>query len=209
LDFIRRAKLLSCSELEESLNFKFRSINLLITFHPATLDPQPAEVQFKELLTALDRIKLDIGLIFTKPNSDVGGRSIIRAIDSYIGTHSHAQAYTSLGQIEYLSVMSSVDAVVGNSSSGLYEAPSFGKPTVNIGDRQKGRIQATSVINCAPEASSIERAILQALSLDCSGVQNPYGDGNASVRIKDCLKGVSEPDRLLKKHFFELSSPHA
>jgi len=205
LDYIKRVKLLGRSELEESLDFKFREKNLLVTFHPVTLEIQPAGTQFQELLTALDKLGNDIGIIFTKPNSDTDGRAIIRLMDDYVVSHPNASAYISLGQVHYLSVMSQVDAVVGNSSSGLYEAPSFGKPTVNVGDRQKGRPQATSVINCRQEASAIKEAVLQAFTLNCSGTVNPYGDGNSSVRIKDCLKQIIEPAALLKKHFFDLA----
>ncbi len=208
LDYIKRMKLLNRSELEEALDFKFMEKNLLVTFHPATLETQPAETQFQELLTALDSLGKNIGIIFTKPNADTGGRAIIRLMDSYASTHPNAKAYASLGQARYLSTMSQIDVVVGNSSSGLYEAPSFGKPTVNIVDRQKGRLQASSVINCRQETSAIAKAILQALTLDCSGAVNPYGDGNSSARIKDRLKQVVEPSALLKKHFFDLVADH-
>lgn len=204
LDYIKRMKLLGRSKLEELLNFKFREKNLLVTFHPVTLETQPAEAQFQELLTALDSLGQNVGIIFTKPNSDTDSRAIIRLMDSYVATRPNAKAYTSLGQTRYLSVMSQIDAVLGNSSSGLYEAPSFGKHTVNIGDRQKGRLQATSVINCRQEAGAIAEAISLALASDCSGTVNPYGDGNSSVRIKDRLKQIAEPSALLKKHFFEL-----
>ncbi len=208
LDCIKRMKLLGRSELEEALDFKFKEKNLLVTFHPATLEMQPAETQFQELLTAIDSLGQDVGIIFTKPNSDTDGRAIIRLMGSYVATHPNASAYTSLGQVRYLSAMSQVDAVVGNSSSGLYEAPSFGKPAVNIGDRQKGRLQATSVINCVQESGAIAEAILQALASDCSGAVNPYGDGNSSSRIKDRLKQIAEPSALLKKHFFDLMVDH-
>jgi len=203
IDFIKKMKLLTRSELESSLDFQLMKRNLLVTFHPVTLEAQSAEIQTQELLTALSNLGNNLGLIFTKPNSDTGGRAITRLIDDFVASHSNARSYTSLGQIRYLSAMSQVDAVVGNSSSGLYEAPSFGKPTVNIGDRQKGRLHATSVIDCAPKADAIEKAIHQALATDCSGTFNPYGDGNSSVRIKDQLKNVVEPGTLLKKHFFD------
>lgn len=208
LDNITRLKLLDRQALESSLDFKFKGKNLLVTFHPVTLETQSAGVQFQELLTALDSLGPDVGIIFTKPNADTDGRSIIRLIDSYVAAHPNARAYVSLGQLRYLSAMSHADAVVGNSSSGLYEAPSFGKPTVNIGDRQKGRLQATTVINCSQEAGAITGAILQALASDCSGAVNPYGDGNSSVRIKDRLKQIVEPSILLKKHFFDLAVDH-
>lgn len=208
VDYIKRMKLLDRSELAETLDFKFKEKNLLITFHPVTLETQPAETQFQELLTALDSLGQDVGIIFTKPNSDTDGRAIIRLMDGYVATHPNASVYTSLGQVRYLSAMSQVDAVVGNSSSGLYEAPSFGKPTVNIGDRQKGRLQAASVINCGQEAGAIAAAILHALATDCSGAVNPYGDGNSSVRIKERLKNIVRPSELLKKHFFDLVLDH-
>jgi len=208
LDYIKRMELLGRNELEETLDFKFREKNLLVTFHPVTLETQSAEVQFQELLTALDSLGEHVGIIFTKPNSDTDGRAIVRLMDSYVATHLNAKAYTSLGQARYLCAMSQVDAVVGNSSSGLYEAPSFGKPTVNIGDRQKGRLQASSVINCRQDAGAIAEAILQALASDCSGAVNPYGDGNSSVRILDRLKKIDKPSELLKKHFFDLVDDH-
>lgn len=203
LDNITRLKLLDRQELERSLDFSFRGKNLLVTFHPVTLETQPAEIQFRELLAALEGLGSNVGIIFTKPNADTDGRSIARLMDSYVATHPNARAYVSLGQLRYLSAMSQVDVVVGNSSSGLYEAPSFGKPTVNIGDRQKGRLQAASVINCAPVSGEIGKAIAQALATDCSGTVNPYGDGNSSVRIKDELKKIADPMVLLKKHFFD------
>ena len=164
------------------------------------------------MLTALDGLGAGVGTVFTKSNADTDGRAIIRLMDSYVAAHPNTRAYVSLGQLRYLSVMSQVDAVVGNSSSGLYEAPSFGKPTVNIGDRQKGRLQAASVINCAPTVGEIGKAIVLALAADCSATANstvnPYGDGNSSVRIKDGLKNIAEPSALLKKHFFDLALTH-
>ena len=208
VDYIKRFKPLGRRELEAALDLRFKEKNLLVTFHPVTLDTQPAEAQFQELLTALDNLGPDIGIIFTRPNADTAGRAIIRLLDNYVAAHPNARAYTSLGQARYLSVMSQVDAVVGNSSSGLYEAPSFGKPTVNIGDRQKGRLQAASVIDCEPEAGAIKKAVLQALASDGSGAVNPYGDGNSSARIKDRLKQVADPAALLKKHFFDLAAGH-
>lgn len=209
VDFVKRASLHDRKVLEKSLGFVFKIKNLLVTFHPVTLDSQSPDEQFHELLIALDNLEPDIGIVFTKPNSDTYGRSIIQLIDGYVAKHPNAKAYTSLGQAVYLSVMSQVDAVVGNSSSGLYEAPSFKKPTVNIGDRQKGRIQASSVINCPPEASAIVKAISQAFSLDCSSAVNPYGDGNSSARIKEHLKNIPYPAKLIKKEFFDLSVNHA
>ncbi len=216
LDSITRLKLLDRQALERDLNFSFKEKNLLVTFHPVTLETQSAEAQFQALLSALDGLGEDVGIVFTQPNADTDGRAIIPQMDSYVAAHPNTRAYVSLGQLRYLSVMSQVDVVVGNSSSGLYEAPSFGKPTVNIGDRQKGRLQAASVINCAPTAGEIGKAIVLALTSERAAAANPtvnptvnpYGDGNSSVRIKDGLKKIAEPSALLKKHFFDLALTH-
>lgn len=204
LDHIRRMRLLGRKELEQKLDFKFKDKNLLITFHPVTLDCQPSSRQFQELLDAVDSLGREVGLIFTKPNADNDGRVLIHMIDEYVKDRPNAKGYTSLGQLLYLSAIAHVDAVVGNSSSGLYEVPSFKKPTVNIGDRQKGRLMASSVINCAPESGSILEAINMAFKMDCSGAVNPYGDGNSSKRIVDILKNYTDLNSLLKKHFFEV-----
>ncbi len=202
LDYIKKGSLLTREQLASELNIKFYKRNLLITFHPATLEWEKAGRQFQTLLDALTDLGPEVGLIFTKPNSDPGGRVLLEMIDQYGNEHGNAMVYTSLGRF-YLSVMAQVDAVVGNSSSGLYEAPSLKKPTVNIGDRQKGRLQAGSVINCPVERKAIVRAIEEAFHKDCSGVINPYGDGESARRIHGILKQV--PDfQLLKKHFYEV-----
>lgn len=204
LDYIKRLKLLDRRELQNILDFQFRSKNLLITFHPVTLDIQPTQEQFKTLLDALDKLGKEVGLIFTMSNADVDGRILIGMIDEFILTHSNAKAYVSLRQDIYLNTIAQVDTVVGNSSSGIYEVPSFKKPTVNIGDRQKGRLQASSIINCKTEKDAIFHAIQDAFIKDCSDTINPYGDGNSSVRIAEILKQIPEPKELLKKHFFDL-----
>lgn len=208
IDQIKRVKLLTRTQLEETLQFQLRERNLLITFHPVTLDPQPSVVQFAELLKALEHFCPHTGLIFTKPNSDPEGRQLAQMIDHYVNTHANAKAYTSLGQIRYLSTIAHVDAVVGNSSSGLYEVPSFNKPSVNIGDRQKGRMYASSVIHCEPEAHAIEQAIRESYSKDCSNTLNPYGDGESSERMLAKLKEIPSYPVLLKKHFFEMGGAH-
>lgn len=203
IDQIKRLKLLGPKELEKSLDFKFKVKNLLITFHPITLDAEPTAQQFQEVLNALDMLGPDVGLIFTKPNSDPDGRIIIQMIDDYVSSHPNAKAYTSLGQPNYLSTVAKVDAVVGNSSSGLYEVPSFKKPTVDIGDRQKGRLRASSVIHCEPKAKAIAGAIKEVFGMDCSDTVNPYGVGKSSVQILKKLKAVIDPKSLLTKHFFD------
>lgn len=204
LDVIRTARLLDRPVLESELGFTLRKRNLLITFHPATLDDQPAGTQFRELLEALDRLGSDTGVIFTLPNADPDGRAIIDLIGAYTATRPHTKAFASLGQVRYLSTVAQVDAVVGNSSSGLYEVPSFRKPTVNIGDRQKGRLQASSIINCRPEAGDIERAIRESFTKDCSDTRNPYGDGHSAERIVAALRAVPDYTTLVKKRFFDL-----
>lgn len=202
IDQIKKLKLLSREEIEKRLDFRFRERNLLVTFHPVTLDIQPASVQFQELLSALDTFGEETGLILTKPNADTEGRVICSMIDDYENSRPNAKAYTSLGQLCYLSCIAQVDAIVGNSSSGLYEVPSFSKPTVNIGNRQKGRLNAFSVINCEPESGAIARAIRNAFVKDCSNTLNPYGDGNSSSRIIEILKMTGDYRSLLKKSFY-------
>jgi UDP-N-acetylglucosamine 2-epimerase (non-hydrolysing)/GDP/UDP-N,N'-diacetylbacillosamine 2-epimerase (hydrolysing) len=204
IDQIKKTRLLNRKEVEKALDFTLKKENLLITFHPVTLDSQSANMQFQALLTALDRLGPEIGLIFTKPNADTESRIIIQMIDSFVSTHPNAKAYTSMGQLRYLSTIAHVDAVVGNSSSGLYEIPSFKKPTVNIGDRQKGRLQASSVINCKPESGDIERAIRESFTKDCSQAVNPYGDGESTRKILTVLKAIPDYGSLLKKHFYDL-----
>lgn len=206
LDQIKRLTLLERDELARSLEFRFRPRNILVTFHPVTLETQSAESQFRELLTALESLGEEVGIIITKPNADTDGRVLIRMIDEFAASHPNAKGYTSLGQLRYLSVIAQVDAVVGNSSSGLYEVPSFRKPTVNIGDRQKGRLQAASVIDCAPKAADIASAISAAFQLDCSRAVNPYGDGESSPRIVEKLRECRDLGSLLKKHFHAVGS---
>lgn len=204
IDYITRVQLLNRNELEISLDFQFKEQNMLITFHPVTLDLQPAAEQFEQLLIALDTFGDGVGIIFTKPNADTEGRSIIQMMDNYTSSHSNAKCFTSLGQLHYLSTIAQVDVVIGNSSSGLYEVPSLNRPTVNIGNRQKGRLQAFSVINCEPVAWDIERTIHKALELDCSQTVNPYGDGNSAIKITSILKGMKNYKNLLQKHFYKV-----
>ena len=204
IDLIKRVERLSRDEIEKQIGYTFQKKNLLVTFHPATLEEHSPESQFQELLDALDQLGSNTGVIFTYPNADTAGRALIPMIDSFVAEHPQAKAYASLGQLRYLSVMAQVDAVVGNSSSGLYETPSFKIPTVNIGDRQKGRLQAASVINCAVDSNLIGEAINAAFAMDCSAVVNPFGDGDSSQKVKDILKNSQLDETLLKKHFFDL-----
>lgn len=203
LDYLHRKPLLTREVLEHELDFQFREKNLLITFHPVTLDQVPSQDQFDELLTVLEDYDESMGLIFTMPNADTDGRSLIRRIEQFVQGKRNARVYTSLGQARYLGTMAVVDAVVGNSSSGLYEAPSLGTPTVNIGRRQDGRLRASSVVDCRPERGDISRALSSALESGRQTVQNPYQKGDCARLIIDQLKRVESFPSLVMKHFFE------
>jgi GDP/UDP-N,N'-diacetylbacillosamine 2-epimerase (hydrolysing) len=207
IDNILKLPLLDRSALEASLDFKLGKRNLLITFHPVTLEQDTAAAQMGELLAALDALQ-DTHLIFTMPNADTGGRVLFEMIEAFVAQRSYAKAYTSLGQLRYLSAIVQVDAVVGNSSSGLIEVPSFNKGTINIGDRQRGRLKAASVIDCEPNRASIAQALHRLyeprFQADLSNVQNPYGVGGASEAIVRNLEQISLTD-LLKKRFHDLT----
>ena len=179
----------------------------MVTLHPVTLDKASAETQFKELIDALDEQE-DSLTIFTKPNADNDGRIIITMIDEYVAVNrDKAIAFTSLGQLRYLSAMQYLDAVIGNSSSGLIEVPSFKIPTINIGDRQKGRIAGSTVINCEASKSSVSAAINQALSNEfitsLKTAKNPYGEKNSSNLIVNEILDV-DLNGILKKKFYNL-----
>jgi len=206
IDCIKRLKMLDREELAAALDFQFRKRNLLVTFHPATLEAQPAASFFGELLRAVERLGPEVGVIFTKPNADPQAREMIQMLEAFVAGHANAKAYPSLGQLKYLSLIRQVDAVAGNSSSGLYEVPSFRKPTVNIGDRQKGRLMPESVINCGNSSDEIYRAIEAAFHKDCSAAVNPYGDGESAGKIVSVLKQVPEFRALLKKRFFRVGA---
>lgn len=203
---IENTKLLSKKNLEEQLNFKFGEKNLLITFHPVTLERGNTSEQFKELLDALSELK-NTNIILTKPNSDDGNEEIFWLIDSYVSFHKNAVAFTSLGMLKYFSILQFVDGVVGNSSSGIVEAPSFRIGTINIGDRQKGRIRAESVIDCKCDKASILDAIDKMYSDKfqkmLESVMNFYKQKNTANRIIDVLK--TQVDKLsIKKEFYRL-----
>ncbi len=201
LDHIHRQKLLSRDELATSLGAPLGARNLLVTFHPVTLDAGAPEAQVRELLDALDALPDDLVFWVGKPNADAGGRAIAAELERWAATQPRARLHTSLGQLRYLSLMAQVDAVVGNSSSGLYEAPSFDVPTVDIGDRQRGRLAASSVLHCEPRADAIRDTIERALRTDCTGTVNPYGDGHSAGRIVAALRAMPPAADLLKKTF--------
>lgn len=208
IDNIKKLKLMNRNELEDSINFKLGPKNLMITFHPVTLENATAGGQFQNLLDALDELD-NTRFIFTQPNADTEGRVLIRMIDEYVHKSSHkAIAFVSLEQLRYLSAMQFVDGVVGNSSSGLIEAPTFKIGTINIGDRQRGRIKADSVIDCEPMKESILSAIRKLYSKEfqtkIKDVKNPYGEGGAAEKIRKVIKEVDLTD-ILKKRFYDLT----
>jgi len=201
IDAIKQMKLMDREALKKDLGISFKKRNLLITHHPVTFNPIGSIQEIEALLSALDNFGDQTGLFFTKANADTFGRTINRVVEDWVSTRSNAIVFASLGQLRYLSLMNEVDVVVGNSSSGLYEAPSLHTPTVNIGDRQGGRLSAASVIHCEPEPMAIHDAINKAFKLNVSEIENPYGAGHATPRIIEAIAAVDDPKKLLKKRF--------
>lgn len=209
LDHLKRMELMDRDEFEESIDFELGERSCIVTYHPVTLSETSPGEPFAELLAALDAVP-DLRIIFTKSNADTDGRVINQMIDEYVEAHEdRACAFTSLGQRRYLSALHHADAVVGNSSSGIIEAPAVPVPTVNLGDRQGGRLRAASVIDCEEEESSIHDALGRALSSTfrehIQDVSSPYGDGHASSRIKETLKDMPLGEEVLKKGFYDLN----
>jgi GDP/UDP-N,N'-diacetylbacillosamine 2-epimerase (hydrolysing) len=209
LDSLARLPLLSRENLEASLGYHFQRRNLLVTFHPVTLEANKAAAEFGELLAALDTLQ-DTGIIFTLPNADTESRSLIRMVEEFVRSNPHARAWPSLGQLCYLSCMKLVDGVVGNSSSGIIEAPSLRKGTINIGARQDGRRKADSIIDCAPTRDDISAALHRLYSDEFQAllptVRNPYGEPGASDKIAALLRTVRF-EGVLKKRFYDLEVP--
>jgi len=208
IENIKNTKLLTKVELEHEINYKLDQPYAVVTFHPVTLEDNNVRNQFSSLLKACDKHR-ELSYIFTKANSDAHGSIINEMIDLYAGQRQNVVAFASLGTIRYLSALKYSTLVIGNSSSGLLEAPSFCIPTVNIGDRQKGRLQCSSVINCAAEAYAIEEAITQATSNTfkaiAAGTVNPCGDGNTSDKVVEKLKEYLLQNKInLKKQFYNI-----
>ncbi len=204
LDHLQRSPRMGMAELAVSLDFELREPYLLVTYHPVTLLEEDPEESFKALLTALDRFP-DHQIVLTYPNADNGGRAIIPLLENYGRSQAHrVLAIPSLGFRRYLSVLSKAGAVVGNSSSGIIEAPAVGIATVDIGARQLGRLAAESVLHCSPDADAIEQALIKALSADFAAqrltVVNPYGQGCASSAI---VKVLEMHTRSFYKHFHD------
>jgi len=205
LDHLLRSKMMPLIELEKSLNFSLSKPFLLVTYHPVTLANEAPEASFNALLSSLDDFP-NYQVILTYPNADDGGRRIIPILETYATNQpERVLAIPSLGQLRYLSAVKHAAAVIGNSSSGIIEVPSFDVPTVNIGARQRGRLAAKSVINCTPDQTSISKAITCALERSYTSIGdkiiNPYGQGDASSQIISWLK-TAKLD--LMKTFYDL-----
>jgi GDP/UDP-N,N'-diacetylbacillosamine 2-epimerase (hydrolysing) len=208
IDNINKLKLLSKVGFEDAINFKLGDKNILVTFHPVTLEKSTSESQFQELLMSITNLK-NTKIIFTKANSDTDGRIINSMIDDYVAKNDNTIAFKSMGQLNYLSALQFMDVVIGNSSSGLIEAPSFKIGTIDIGDRQKGRVKAKSVLSCLPRKESIDSALIELYSKkfqdNVNNVINPYGLGGASKKIIKIIKDTSL-DNIVKKSFFNLKN---
>ncbi|ARZ02568.1 UDP-N-acetylglucosamine 2-epimerase [Yersinia ruckeri] len=194
LDHLRRGTFMTVLELASSLNFPLQKPYVVVTYHPVTLGNESPEASFQALLDALDSFP-EHQVILTWPNADDGGRKIIPMLENYASQHaSRVLAIPSLGQVRYLSAVKHAAAVIGNSSSGIIEAPAFDVPTVNIGERQKGRLAAKSVLNCPAESKTIVKTIQKALAREYKTegevIYNPYGQGNASARIIKMIKSL-------------------
>ena len=207
LDSINNLKLLSKIEFEKAINFRLGKINLLITFHPVTLEKNSSQEHFQSILDALHSLDHSTKFIFTNANSDKNGRVINQMIEDYVSEHKErAVAFRSLGQLRYLSALRHIDSVIGNSSSGIVEVPYFNIPTVNIGDRQKGRVRAKSVIDAKPDCSSIRAALDKALNPrfrdEIKNQEQIYGTGNTVNKILEVIS--HRPLNDLKKPFYDI-----
>lgn len=206
---IKKINLMTKEELERSIHFEIDENTVIVTYHPVTLENNTVEEQFLNLLKVLDR-NPKIRMIFTKANADTNGRIVNELIDKYAAQNSErACAFVSLGQKRYLSALKYCRIVIGNSSSGIIEAPSFGKPIINIGDRQKGRICADSVINCGYTQQEIQQAMETALTKEfenkASNCRNPYEKENTAANIISVIKDYLLNDKIkLKKGFYDI-----
>ncbi len=205
LDNLRAMKLLTRRELEARFGLRLDTDPLLVTYHPVTLEYEQTEWQMHELLEALRAF--DVPIVFTMPNADTGGRLILQMIREFLRDRPTARLVENLETQAYFSMMACAAAMVGNSSSGIIEAPSFGLPVVNIGSRQAGRLRAKNVIDVGYNRGEVVDGIRQATAPEfgtsLKGLTNPYGDGRAAERIVGVLKTVQLDEKLLAKRFYE------
>jgi len=203
LDNIEKFSLLSKKQLAEAIEFTHLEQFFLVTYHPATLSQGDAKIALDNLLTVLAQYT-DFQVIITFPNADAQGRKLINQLTNFTTKHSsRVKLFESMGQLNYLSAMKHASLVIGNSSSGIIEAPTFQVPTINIGDRQKGRVAANSVFHCEESIKAISESIKKALEHKTEHVVNPYGLGGASKKIVEKLLNV-EIGTLLEKSFYDL-----
>ena len=201
---INQIKLLNKSDLEKKINFSFNQKTLILTFHSETLDIKNTTKNFSELLSALDLHK-DVAIIFTLPNADTFNSKIIKMINNYVNKRQNVISFKSMGTVNYLSSLKYVDGVIGNSSSGITEVPSFKKGTINIGNRQKGRLKATSIIDCLPQKHEIDKAIKKLYSKKFQkkiiNTVNHYNKGKTSKLIIKTLEKNHDKINIQKKFF--------
>jgi len=202
LDRIRRMTFMARDTFFNALGVTPRAKNLLVVFHPATLNSDDPLEQLDEVLAALEQLGPEVGLLITGTNSDTAGQRINSCLKAFAESRLSTVFKLSLGSELFINALQHLDAIVGNSSSGLYEAPSLSIPTVNIGDRQKGRLRATSVIDCEPERRVILRSIGKALNSCRQPTVNPYGEGHAAEAIMQALHQIPDFRALLRKPFF-------
>ena len=205
---IKNIKLLEKAELERQLGFTFSDKTILVTYHPVTLENATSKEQFENVLNVLEKHK-ELKIIFTKSNSDTDGRIINQMIDEFVKVNpERCVVFTSMGQLRYLSALQFCTAVMGNSSSGIIEVPSFGIPTINIGERQRGRVSAETVINCGNDTEEIEEALQQALSVEFRNAihycKNPYEGENTSEKIIEIIKHSLNQGIEVKKKFYDM-----
>lgn len=208
VEMVRTIPKMTKQELEASIGFTLDTPFFSVTFHPVTLEAGEAEKQMKEILSALEAFP-NMKFIFTKANADTGGKVINNLIDQYTAAHNNCIAFTSLGIKRYLSLLQYANGVLGNSSSGIVEAPSFGIPTINIGTRQRGRLQADSILNCEPKSDQIVKMIIKSQSKEfveqAKRTQNPYGNGDTSSQIVQVITEYLYQNKInLQKKFFDI-----
>lgn len=208
VEVIRTMPKMTKQELEESIGFSLDKPYLSVTFHPTTLELDETEEQMGELLHALEAYP-EMIFVFTKANADANGKIINTMIDEYVGSHANCVAFASLGSKRYLNLLRYSNGVLGNSSSGIVEAPVFGIPTINIGNRQKGRLQADSILNCEPKENQIIEMIAKSQSREfvelARKVKNPYGDGDTSKEIVRVITEYLYQNKIsLEKKFYDI-----
>jgi UDP-N-acetylglucosamine 2-epimerase (non-hydrolysing)/GDP/UDP-N,N'-diacetylbacillosamine 2-epimerase (hydrolysing) len=209
IDAIKHLNLLDRDGIGRAIGMPLGAHNALITFHPVTVEAGRSVAELDELFAALSALDPAFRFVFTLANADAEGRALNARIEAFACARPHTIAVASLGQLRYLSLMNQVDLVIGNSSSGVLEAPSFGVPTIDIGDRQTGRERAASVFHAAPERAAIAAAISTGLQRGRQATGNPYGDGESSRRFADIIAGIPDFRPLLKKGFYDLPASEA